>query len=180
MEAPWFTLIAARTGATVKKGTLWVVGPVAAALVFGIGSFVTRPFGAQITECGFDAHGAYAKFRANNLTGFFAHEQPMIVHFYVKGDHSAETRGYDLEFVDVMVPALGRGTAVAHGRFPPLRSKVEGRTVYRVPWFNGKERVGTKRSAMKHTVGRTSIETVPDDPNVLRCTVERDLDGYDD
>jgi hypothetical protein len=133
----------------VRKAHIsWAVGAVAA-LVLGIALFVTRPFGSQITACGFDAQGAYAKVRINNLLGG-THEQELEVIFYVKGSDLRYGGMFGANSSDVVVPAHGRLTKVVYGGFPPRNTTVEGRTIYS-SW---------------HGKG-----TMPDDPNILRCDV---------
>jgi hypothetical protein len=70
------------------------------------------------------------------------------------------------------VPAHGRVTTVVRDRFPP-QGTVEGRTVYvtgRRTRDVGDVRLRSAEFASKHP--RTSVETVPADPNSLRCTAE--------
>jgi hypothetical protein len=101
----------------VTKAHLWLVGAVAV-LVLGLGWSVAPATGAQVTECGVDAHGVYAKVRVNNLLGFYAHQERVDVAFSVKATYTHPGDEYEDHLVDVWVPAHGRGTAVVHGRFP--------------------------------------------------------------
>jgi hypothetical protein len=168
--------------------------------VLGLGwAFFTQVVGTHITDCGFDATGAYAKVRVNNLLGSSAHKQRVYVDFYLKGSPVQEGP-YSASFTFVSVPAHGRGTSVAHGRFPLHGSfgnptaddlHVKGRTVYvagRHFGSHGRPSFGptffvdnetadphlvSKKYAVKHK-GGVSIETVPDDPNSLRCEITGD------
>jgi hypothetical protein len=54
-----------------------------AAVGFGIWGFTPRVVGEHVTDCGFDAHGAYAKVRVNNLPSG-AREQALYVALYVE------------------------------------------------------------------------------------------------
>jgi hypothetical protein len=62
-----------------------------------------------------------------------------------------------------------------HVGFPPPGSRVGGRTVYFLGRGHDHPRFVTKRVALKHR--GVSIETVPDDPSVLSCWIDRNLDG---
>jgi len=151
--------------------------------VLGLGSwgFVTHAVGEHVTDCGFDADGAYAKVRVNNLFGG-EHEQDVHVTFHVDGD--VMQLDYDGGRRSAHVPAHGAVTTVVHGRFPPLRmfsgetavdSDVRGRTIYR---WEGRNvsfdppfdwRFVSRTFAEQHP-GSTNAETVPDDPSMLNCS----------
>jgi hypothetical protein len=162
----------------IRTGGRWLGGGAAVALGLGIWGFMTQAVGTHITDCGFDANGAYAKVRVNNLLGG-AHEQRVYVDFYVQGSPEAP---YEATSAGVMVPAHGRGTSVMHERFPPHGSfknptapdpKIEGRTVYVLGRGHDNPRFVTKKVALKNR-GWVSIETVPDDKNSLSCAITGD------
>jgi hypothetical protein len=152
---------------------LWRVLAVMALVlvVGGIWGFNTQAVGQHITECHFDARGAYAKVRVNNLLGDGANTQQVWVNFYLPG----EAEPYDGGVTSVTVPAHGRVTADVHAFFPWRALNVKGRTVYMyvktlgLPWFV------TKAYHLQHP-GPTAVLTVPDDP-ALRCSYGGD--GYD-
>lgn len=171
-----------RAGAWRRPG-IGLVG--IAVLGLGIWGFRTQAVGEHVTDCGFDADGAYAKVRVNNLFGA-AHEQHVHVTFHVNGD--VMQLDYDDGLRSAKVPAHGAVTTVVHGSFPPLRmfsgvtavdSDVRGRTVYR---WEGRHvsfdpphdwRFVSKAFAAQHP-GRTNAEAVPDDPSMLRCSTSEE------
>src|SRR4051812_7994975 len=94
-----------------NKLRLWLVGVAVAVLGVGVWGFTTQASGVHITECRFDAQGAYAKVRVNNLLAG-AHQQELFVKFYVVGSHLDPRAPYEGTIAEVMVPAHGQGTAV--------------------------------------------------------------------
>src|SRR4051812_21643702 len=92
----------------------WLLGLAVIGLVtWGNFLFVTRVVGTHITDCGFDADGAYAEVRAN------LGAQEVWVDFYLDGTQYAYAGAYDV-----------RGTTVLRAGFPRAEEHVTGRTVY--------------------------------------------------
>jgi hypothetical protein len=154
---------------------VWLVGVVGVALLgAGIWGFSTQVVGMHVTECGFDSKGAYAKVRVNNLLGG-ADDEHVYVDFSLKGEPAFES--YEVGLAVVHKPAHGSVTAVIRERYPPPRIPtgegpdfiVQGRTVYVLGRGHEQPRFVTKKVALEHR--GVSIEKVPDDPSVLRCTV---------
>jgi hypothetical protein len=151
---------------------LLLVGVVVAFAVFlfGVWGFNRTVIGARVTDCHFDAQGAYAKVRVNNLLKSSAHTKRVEVDFYSKSSHGPSgTEGT----VSVTVPAHGHGTGVVRAELP-LQSilvdpKFKGRTIYVAGSSTGGKLV-TKQLAMKHP-RKVRIETVPEDPNWLSCSI---------
>lgn len=151
---------------TRTKLRAWLGGVAVAVLGVGVWGFQTQVVGAHVTACHFDARGAYAEVRVNNLLGG-ADTQHVYVEFYVGGSEQPYEGGLAI----LTVPAHGRGTAVVRERFPPRDSKVQGRTVYVTGRRTGDvndAKFRTEKFASNHP--RTSVETMPDDPNSLRCS----------
>jgi hypothetical protein len=133
------------------------------ALAVGVLASTTQVVGWRVTACGFDSQGAYAKVLVNNLLGGDNYRK-VDVYSYLAGQPDA----YQATTLRVHEPAHGHGTGVAHERFPPYGT-VEGRTVYVLGRQHDQARFVTKKVALKHR--GVSIEEVPDDPSLLRCTV---------
>lgn len=163
---------------THKKVRRWLVA--AAVLALGIVGIVVVNrvwLGEHIIDCGFDANGAYAKVRVNNLFGG-ADDEHVYVDFSLKGEPAYEF--YESGLAMVHKPAHGSVTAVIHERFPPPRVPtgegpdfiVQGRTVYVLGRRHEQPRFVTKKFALQHR--GVSIEKVPDDQSVLRCTLAGD------
>jgi hypothetical protein len=178
---------------TVRKATIIWIAAIALVLSTAVAGWsVTRPLGVQITACGFDAKGAYANVRVNNLLGFSAHRQRVLVGFSVKGSSWRGTGTFQQGRTQVTVPAHGRGTAFVQGHFPGHGSflggthadfQVKGRTVYR--WGDGLSgRYVSKKFVLTHPKplyqNHIYIETVPDDLTSLRCEVLPVPDYEDD
>lgn len=125
-----------------------------ASLAFGVTELRPKATGAHITACGFDAQGAYAKVRVNNLLRSSARTRHVFVDFSTKASHNPHAFTFGASTtVDVTAPAHGHGTGVVQ----VLRSD------FRI-------RVPSTRFARKHpTLVRTA--TVPDDPSLLRCSI---------
>src|SRR4051812_32878831 len=58
--------------------------------IWGSFQFFTQVVGTHITDCDFDANGAYAEVRVNNLLGWVPHRQEVWVDFYLDGREFAE------------------------------------------------------------------------------------------
>ena len=140
---------------TVQLGILAVV-VLGAAVALGLGIREWR-MGTHITDCGFDANGAYAEVRVGNLLG----EPEVWVDFYLDGRQYTYAGDYDVN-----------GTTVLRAPFPPPRQDghhVSGRTVYVI------RRVGhpfgtfvTRKFAEAHPA-LTRTEVVPDARHTLSC-----------
>lgn len=152
------------------KLRVWLGGVAVAVLGVGVWGFQTQAVGQHITECHFDARGAYAKVRVNNLLGG-ADTQQVWVNFSLPG----ESEPFESGFTSVTVPAHGRVTAVVHSQFPSRDLNVKGRTVYMTVKHYEVPQFVTKKFALEHP-GPTDAETVPDD-NSLHCSYGGD--GYD-
>ncbi len=140
---------------------LWVLGIAATGFgIWGCFQFFTRVVGTHITDCGFDANGAYAEVRINNLLGG-AHQQEVWVDFYLDG------RGFAYGGAYPRVPAHDRGRAVVRAPFPPGDDHVSGRTVY-VDIYDGHDTFVTRKFAEAHP-HRISTEVVPDASHTLSC-----------
>lgn len=140
-----------------------------AALGFGIWGFKTKAIGAHVTDCHFDAQGAYARIRVNNLLGSSAHRKVVYVDFYAASSHGAPVSPYaTTAWADMTVPAHGHGTGVIHGRFPLRSDKVAGRTIYVLA--DDYQVIVSKRFA-RNNPHEVRAETVPDDPSWLRCSI---------
>ena len=131
---------------------LLLVGVVVAFAVFlfGVWGFNQTAIGARVTDCHFDARGAYAKVRVNNLLKSSTHTKRVEVDFYSKSNDSAfQTEGT----VSVTVPAHGHGTGVVRAEFPLqsilVDAKFKGRTIYVAGSSTGSKLV-TKQFAIKH------------------------------
>jgi hypothetical protein len=85
-------------------------------LALGIWQFFPKVVGTHISECGFDAHGAYAEIQVNNLLGA-AHNQEVWVDFSVNGT------AYPYGGAYFRVPAHGHGKTVVR---PGLRTMLDG------------------------------------------------------
>ena len=148
------------------------------AVVLGLCVLPLMPqrFREHVTDCGFDAQGAFAKVRVYNLLGDA--DTNVQVAFHIGADVAhykpGEDAEYDIESATAHVQALSAGTVVVHGHFPPHGSwsnptgmdlHVHGRTVYR--FFN---RLVTKQFALKHQ-RKTVMETAPDDRTSLNCSI---------
>lgn len=141
---------------------LLVVGTAIAAVVGVSTAGFSQAVGAHITGCGFDATGAYANVRVDNVLGVFPHKQEVWVDFSVDG------RQYTYRGGDVPVPALGHGKIALHAPFPNAGHHVSGRTVYTTVSFHGPTQFVTKRYAEAHQ-GKTWKEVVPDASHTLSC-----------
>jgi hypothetical protein len=155
-------------GQSLRTG---LIGAAVGGLV--IWGVMTQAVGADVTECGFDAHGTYARVRVNNVLGG-AQEQPVTVDFRLDG--AAEPYATSTDWPQA--PAHSRLTTVLHAYFPPsvvrledgTTTIVEGRTVYRETHRTGK--FVTREFAEEHP-HRTQRETVPEDWT-LDCSVRDD------
>jgi hypothetical protein len=131
------------------------------ALGFGIWQFFTQAVGTHITDCGFDANGAYAEVRINNLLGG-AHQDEVWVDFYLDG------RQYTYAGTYPRVPAHGRGRTVVRAGLPREDDHVSGRTVYVDATDRRHVTFVTKRFAEANP--RTTVtEVVPDASHTLSC-----------
>jgi hypothetical protein len=134
----------------------WLLGLAVTGLVTCGGFlFVTQVVGTHITDCGFDANGAYAEVRANLGT------QEVWVDFYLDGTQYAYAGAYDI-----------RGTTVLRADFPRADGHVTGRTVYVDATHHkhnpDKVRFVTKEFAEANP--RTTVtEVVPDASHTLTC-----------
>jgi hypothetical protein len=163
------------------KLRLWLAGIGVAVLGVGVWVFNTQVVGVHVTECGFDAKGAYAKFRINNLLGGADARQQVWVHFSVDGSHPEKGSPGNYPYAGgvtiVAVPAHGRVTGVVHAEFPARGLHVEGRTVYVLGRKTGDVndvRFVTEKVAQEYSRGKVSVETVPDDPGSLHCSYADD------
>ena len=164
----------------MRKALILIVGVVALGLV-GFGWSLTRAVGLEVTDCGFDAKGAYANVRVDNLLGFSARDQRVGVTFSMKNGRWRGNDTFPGGIARVNVPAHSRGTALVQAHFPPHGSflggthedlHVPGRTVYRFgDGLSG--RYVSRRFVMTHRdpvyQNHIYIETVPDDTSALRC-----------
>jgi hypothetical protein len=154
---------------THTKLRVWLGGVAVAVLGVSLWGFQTQAVGAHVTECGFDSRGAYAKFRLNNLLGGADARRQVFVEFSLPGRSVPYAAGFTI----VAVPAHGRVTGVVHAEFPARGLHVEGRTVYVLGRESGDVddvKFVTEKVAQEHRPGKVSVETVPDDPNSLRCS----------
>lgn len=133
----------------------WLLGMAATGLaIWGGFQFFTQAVGTHITDCGFDANGAYAEVRANNLLG----AQEVWVDFYLDGTQYTYAGAYDV-----------RGTTVLRAPFPREDGyHVSGRTVYVDGTHRGQVTFVTRKFAEAHP-GRTLTEVVPDAGHTLSC-----------
>lgn len=140
---------------TVHLGIL-AVAVLGAAVALGLGIREWRmQVSSHITDCGFDANGAYAEVRVNNLLGV----QEVWVDFYLDGRQYTYAGDYNV-----------RGTTVLRAPFPGEDDHVSGRTVYVI------RRVGhpftvkfvTRKFAEAHPA-LTRTEVVPDARHTLSC-----------
>ena len=131
---------------------LWPLG--IAATGFGIWGLFQFFVGTHITDCGFDANGAYAEVRVNNLLGV----QEVWVDFYLDGRQYTYAGAYNV-----------RGTTVLRAPFPREDGyHVSGRTVYVDGTHHGQVKFVTRKFAEAHP-GRTLTEVVPDAWHTLSC-----------
>jgi hypothetical protein len=132
-----------------RRLALWLLG--IAATGFGIWAFFTQVVGTRITECGFDANGAYAEVRAGLLG-----DSEVWVDFYLDGREYTYAGRYDVGFRTVI-------------RAPfPRKGHVSGRTVYVDATHHGQVKFVTRKFAEAHP-GRTLTEVVPDAGHTLSC-----------
>ena len=126
---------------------------VVAATGFGIWGFF-QVMVTHITDCGFDANGAYAKVRVNPLGA-----QEVWVDFYLDGRAYTYQGAYNV-----------RGTTVLQASFPPQDHHVSGRTVYVVRNAAHPFTVTfvTRKFAEAHH-GGIRTEVVPDASHTLSC-----------
>jgi hypothetical protein len=106
----------------------------------------------HITDCGFDANGAYAEVRANPLG-----VQEVWVDFYLDGTQYTYAGAYNV-----------RGTKVLRAPFPDEDNHVSGRTVYVDTHHHGPVTFVTREFAEAHP-GRTRTEVVPAAGHTLSC-----------
>jgi hypothetical protein len=126
---------------------LWPLG--IAATGFGIWGLSWFSVGTHITDCGFDAKGAYAEVRARGASEVW-------VDFDLDGTQYTYAGAYNV-----------RGTTVLRAHFPPMdHHHISGRTVYVVPKQHDK--FVTRKFAEAHP-GRTLTEVVPDASHTLSC-----------
>ena len=140
---------------TVQLGIIAVV-VLGAAVALGLGIREWR-MGTHITDCGFDANGAYAEVRVGNLLG----EPEVWVDFYLDGRQYTYAGDYNVN-----------RTTVIRAPFPLPRQDgyhVSGRTVYVI------RRVGhpfgkfvTRKFAEAHPA-LTRTEVVPAAGHTLSC-----------
>lgn len=131
---------------------LWLLGIAATGFgVWGVFQFV----GTRITDCGFDANGAYAKVHVNSLLG----DPEVWVDFYLDGREYTYAGRYDV-----------RGTKVLRAPFPPKDHYVSGRTVYAVrnPAHPFTVKFVTRKFAEAHR-DLARPEVVPDAGHTLSC-----------
>jgi hypothetical protein len=121
--------------------------------------------GMQVTDCGFDAHGAYAKVRVNHLLGW-RHDQEVWIDFYLDGKQFAYAGRYDL-----VVPVFGDGSAVVQAGFPSPNHHVTGRRVYVDLTHRKQVTFVTKEFADAHP-HNTDTEVVPDASHTLSCGMD--------
>jgi hypothetical protein len=125
---------------------LWLVG--IAATGFGIWvifQLFSQAVGTHITDCGFDANGAYAEVRVNNLLGG-AHNHEVWVDFYLDG------RPYPYGGAYFRVPAHGHGKTVVR----------PGVTVFVDGTHQGQVKSVTRAFAEAHTLSCRFDYTDPD------------------
>ena len=129
----------------------WLLG--IAATGFGIWGFFQLFVGTHITGCGFDANGAYAEVRANNLLG----ASEVWVDFFLDGRGIGYAGAYNV-----------RGTTVLRAPFPPKdhHHPISGRTVYVDPKRHDKF---VTRKFAEASRGRILTEVVPDASHTLSC-----------
>jgi|SRR3954468_20182966 hypothetical protein len=145
----------------------WLLGIACAAFaIWGSFQFFTQVVGTHITDCDFDANGAYAEVRVNNLLGWVPHRQEVWVDFYLDGREFAEQDAYP------RVPAFGRGrTVVRAADFPRADDHASGRTVYVDATHHHHVRFVTKKFAEANP--RTTLtEVVPDASHALSCGLD--------
>jgi hypothetical protein len=127
---------------------LWLLGIAATGFgVWGVFQFV----GTRITDCGFDANGAYAKVRVNSLVG----ESEVWVDFLLDGRMYTYAGAYNV-----------RGTTVLRASFPSKDLHVSGRTVYVDPHQHDKF---VTRKFAEASRSRIWTEVVPDASHTLSC-----------
>jgi hypothetical protein len=127
---------------------LWPLG--IAATGFGIWGLF-HLFGTHITDCGFDANGAYAEVRAMGASEVW-------VDFYLDGTQYTYAGAYNV-----------RGTTVLRAPFPREdHHHISGRTVYVDGTHHGQVKFVTRKFAEAHP-GRTLTEVVPDASHTLSC-----------
>jgi hypothetical protein len=148
----------------------WLIGIAAAGLgIGGCSLFVTHSRGTQITDCGFDANGAYAKIRVNHVLDW-PDKQEVWVDFYLDGKEFSYNGRYDFP-----VPVFGDGTGVVRGGFPSADDHVSGRTFYVDATHHkhnpDKIRYVTKKFAEAHPK-TTAAEVVPDASHTLSCRMD--------
>jgi hypothetical protein len=127
----------------------WLLG--IAATGFGIWGFF-QVVVTHITDCGFDANGAYAKVHVFNLVA----ASEVWVDFYLDGRLYTYTGAYNV-----------RGTQVLRAPFP-REGHVSGRTVYVDDFSGGQVKLVTRKFAEAHP-GQTHTEVVPDASHTLSC-----------
>jgi hypothetical protein len=128
---------------------LWPLG--IAATGFGIWGFF-QVVSTHITDCGFDANGAYAKVHVA-LMG----EPEVWVDFLLDGRQYTYTGRYN-----------ARGTTVLRAPFPKDHHHISGRTVYVDGTHHGQVKFVTRKFAEAHP-GKTLTEVVPDASHTLSC-----------
>jgi hypothetical protein len=107
--------------------------------------------GTHITDCGFDANGAYAEVRADLLGG-----QEVWVDFYLDGRPFTYAGSTDVHW-----------STVLRAPFPREDFHVSGRTVY-VDTHHRYGKFVTRKFAQAHP-GRTLTEVAPDAWHTLSC-----------
>jgi hypothetical protein len=127
----------------------WLLG--IAATGFGIWGVFQFSVGTHITDCGFDANGAYAEVRANNLLG----ASEVWVDFDLDGTQYTYAGAYNV-----------RGTTVLRAEFPSKDLHVSGRTVYVDPKQHDKF---VTRKFAEASRSRILTEVVPDASHTLSC-----------
>jgi hypothetical protein len=133
------------------RKVLLVVAGVATLGVVSVAGF--KATSTHITDCGFDANGAYAKVHINPLG-----QQRLRVNFFVDGRYYMYRGAND-----------AHGTTVVWAPFPLARDHISGRTVYTdASHGNGPLHFVTKEYAEAHP-GKTRTETMPDKSHTISC-----------
>jgi hypothetical protein len=151
-----FSVNASRGMVGRSRLAVWLLG--IAATGFGIWGYL-QFVPPHITDCGFDANGAYAEVRVSGM----ANEREVWVDFLLDGRQFADG-GWT-----VQAPILGLARTVLRASFPRADGyHVKGRRVYVDATHRGQVRFVTRKLAEAHPA-RTLTEVVPGPGHALSC-----------
>lgn len=135
-------------------GKVLGVGAAAIAAIAAVFGY-THAVRTRITDCGFNAHGSYAKVHVP------VGHKDVWVDFYVADQGYAYRGAYDVH-----------GTTIVWAPFPDARLHISGRTVYTdASHGNGPLHFVPKQYAEAHP-GKTRTETVPDKSHTISCGID--------